>query len=93
MHPNSSYSTTPKSFTQSPCVINHLNLKVSSDFEKQSVYKTGHAVAFDALPVCLQYVSWYEEDSVGGMEKCVADMLQADPDFGTSRVRPHQLVW
>ena len=29
-----------------------------------------------------QYVSWYDEPSVGGLEKSCADMLKADPNFG-----------
>ncbi|XP_064596979.1 tetratricopeptide repeat protein 38-like [Liolophura sinensis] len=28
-----------------------------------------------------QYVGWYDDDSMGGLENCVAQMLSADPQF------------
>lgn len=30
-----------------------------------------------------QYAGWYEDASVGGLEKSLADTLKADPNFGT----------
>ena len=29
-----------------------------------------------------QYIGWYDDDSVGGIENSVAKMLEADPNFG-----------
>ncbi|CAH1232052.1 tetratricopeptide repeat protein 38-like [Branchiostoma lanceolatum] len=36
--------------------------------------------------VVTQYVGWYEEDSVGGMEGSMGKMMQADPDFVMGKV-------
>jgi len=30
----------------------------------------------------LQYVGWYEDDGVGGIEASLDNTLKADPDFG-----------
>ena len=30
----------------------------------------------------VQYTGWYEEPSVGGLEKTLSDIIKADPDFG-----------
>jgi hypothetical protein len=36
------------------------------------------------LYICMfdQYTAWYEEPSVGGLEKTLSDLIAADPDFG-----------
>jgi hypothetical protein len=30
----------------------------------------------------LQYVGWYEDNSVGGIENSINKMVEADPNFG-----------
>uniref|UniRef100_A0A8W8N173 Uncharacterized protein n=1 Tax=Magallana gigas TaxID=29159 RepID=A0A8W8N173_MAGGI len=39
------------------------------------------AKLFDA--VLTQYVGWYDDDSLGGLEKSVEKMIGNDPNFGT----------
>ena len=29
-----------------------------------------------------QYVGWYDDPSLGGMEKTISDMMTADPEIG-----------
>ena len=34
-----------------------------------------------------QYIGWYDEDSLGGLEETMSKLIQADPSFGTHLVR------
>ncbi len=33
----------------------------------------------------LQYTGWYDDDNIGGMEKTLTSMMNADPNFGTTK--------
>ena len=39
----------------------------------------------------MQYVAWYDEPSVGGLEKSCNAMIEADPKFGNSFIKMYTI--
>lgn len=50
--------------------------------KKQSIYTCSNSPKLSNVISCVQYVTWRNDETLGGIEGCMAAVQAADPDFG-----------